>query len=287
MGAPRFIVFDWDGTAVASREPDAASHLVDPLGSLLESGYFAYVVTGTRHDWAKVQLRLLRHELKPRIVICANRGSEVYRLDSNGASLLVRRQMTDRERSAIEAVCRAVTKPLLAAGHDVRIVSDRLNRMKVDLLPDTESSKGRIEDVVELADTRFRAFGGLAGVLRTAVAAADSAADDLRLTSDAKHIEVGITDKSHSMGWVMSDISRRGGTASDLTVVGDEFGPMGGFEGSDAKTALPGATVYSVGNEPNGVPEGINHLGGGPAQFIRILEALATGTPVDPPPATS
>lgn len=283
MTAPRFIVFDWDGTAVRSREPDAASHLVGPLHRLLESGYFAYVVTGTRHEWVKTQLRWLRRELKPRVVICSNRGSEVYRLDARGALLLVRRRMTDSERRAVDAVGDAVSTPLRAAGYDVRIIHNRLNRIKVDLLPDwTEPPKNRVEDVVELVNTRFRAFGGLCGILDLTTAAAAAFPEDLSLTSDAKHIEIGITDKSHSMTWILEDIERHGGAISDLTIVGDEFGTIGGIEGSDAKTTLPGAAVYSVGNEPNGVPAGINHLGGGPAQFVKILEALTAGLPVDP-----
>ena len=52
--------------------------------------------------------------------------------------------------------------------------------------------------------------------------------------------------------------------------MGDEFGPIGGVAGSDSLMmvdALSRAPVVSVGVEPSGVPEGVMHLGGGPARF--------------------
>ena len=98
-------------------------------------------------------------------------------------------------------------------------------------------------------------------LLHTTLQLVADVAPDLRVTSDAKHIEIGITDKSHSMAWILADVSRHGGTAADMVIVGDEFGPLGGIEGSDAKTAIPGAVIYSVGREPNGVPAGVTHLG--------------------------
>lgn len=280
MATPRFIVFDWDGTAVVDRETGSASHLIPPLESILASGFLAYIVTGTSHRWVAAQLRELAASLAPRIAVCCNRGSEVYRLGLEGASLIHRRRMTAAEQRDIDEVGQALAAPLLAAGHDVRIISERLNRIKVDLLPEwAEPPKHRIDDVVRLVDARFGGFGGLCGLLRVAAELAAGVPSELRLTSDAKHVEIGITDKADSMVWVLDDVSRHGGTVADLIVVGDEFGPMGGLEGSDAKTAVRGATIYSVGSETNGVPEGIQHLGGGPAQFVRILESLAAGRP--------
>ncbi|MDO8691555.1 MAG: glycosyl hydrolase family 65 protein, partial [Dehalococcoidia bacterium] len=88
---------------------------------------------------------------------------------------------------------------------------------------------------------------------------------------------VGLTEKSHSINWVMRElvegyhISRE-----EVLVVGDEFGPVAGFSGSDAKMVTShskGAVFLSVGAEPEGVPSGIIHLGGGPARFREVLRS--------------
>lgn len=278
--AARFVVFDWDGTAVADREPDSARHLMGPLERVIEHGVRLYVVTGTKHDWIANQLRGLNPDHSPQVIICCNRGSEVYRLGSDGAALLYRRTITDQEQQALNAVGASLIRPLIDAGHHVRLVTDRLNRIKIDLLPDwTDPPKPQIESVVNLANSRFRDFNGLKGLLETTLRLVADVAPDLRVTSDAKHIEIGVTDKSHSMTWILADVSKRRGTVSEMVIIGDEFGPLGGIEGSDAKTAIPGAAVYSVGREPNGVPAGITHLGGGPRQFVNILTSVIANSP--------
>ena len=283
VAAARFIVFDWDGTAVADRELDSARHLIDPLEQVIEQGVRPYIVTGTKHDWIATQLRGLRPDLKPNVTICCNRGSEVFRLSSNGAVLLHRRTIADREQQALLAIGASLVRPLTEAGHYVPIIADRLNRIKVDLLPEwTDPPKPQIETVVSLANSRYRDFDGLEGLLHKTLQLVAEVAPDLRVTSDAKHIEIGITDKSHSMAWILADVSEHGGTAADMIIVGDEFGTLGGIEGSDAKTAIPGAVVYSVGREPNGVPAGITHLGGGPPQLVNILTSLIANPWHDP-----
>ena len=162
--------------------------------------------------------------------------------------------------------------PLLARGVEVSTVTDRLNRIKIDLVPEwTDPPKQRIGEVVDLVNERFADSGGLGGLLDLTGSLVVSGHADLRVTSDGKHIEIGITDKSDSMAWLLADMAERGGSIDELMIVGDEFGPIGGAEGSDAKTAISGAAVYSVGPEPARVPDGVEHLGDGPARFIELL----------------
>lgn len=281
IAAARFIVFDWDGTAVANRKPDSARHLIDPLGQVIEHGVRPYIVTGTKHDWIATQLRGLSPDLSPHVIVCCNRGSEVFRLGPDGAVLLHRRTITEREQQALTTIGASLVRTLTEAGHHVPLITNRLNRIKIDLLPDwTDPPKRQIETVVNLVNTQYRDFDGLEGLLKAALRLVTDVAPDLRVTTDAKHIEIGITDKSHSMTWILADVSKHGGTAADIVIVGDEFSPLGGIEGSDAKTAMPGATVYSVGREPNGVPAGITHVGGGPAQLVNILTSVMVGQPM-------
>ncbi len=287
--AARFVVFDWDGTAVADRELGSARHLIGPLERVIDCGVRPYIVTGTKHDWIAAQLRGLSADHSQQVIICCNRGSEVYRLGSGGAALLHRRTITDGEQQALDAVGASLIRPLTDAGHRARIITDRLNRIKIDLLPDwTDPPKPQIETVVNLVNSRYRDCNGLKGLLQTTLQLVADVAPDLRVTSDAKHIEIGVTDKSHSMAWILADVSGRRGTVAEVAIIGDEFGPLGGIEGSDAKTAIPGAAIYSVGREPNGVPAGITHLGGGPRQFVNILTSVIANSPWhDPPGGTS
>src|SRR5450759_969384 len=95
------------------------------------------------------------------------------------------------------------------------------------------------------------------------------------ITSDIKHIEIGLTDKSDSMRYVLKAlIHDRGRRPQDMIVLGDEFGPIGSSEGSDYLALIPElrrSTFVSVGVEPNGGPPRVLHVGGGPEEFLRIL----------------
>ena len=114
----------------------------------------------------------------------------------------------------------------------------------------------------------------LAEVIEIATAAAqDIGLPDARVTSDAKHVEIGLTDKSDSARWAFDHLWQRGIGAGLVLIVGDEFGPLGGVSGSDSMMLVPraaSATVASVGVEPGGLPATVNAVAGGPAGFRRI-----------------
>ncbi len=84
---------------------------------------------------------------------------------------------------------------------------------------------------------------------------------DARITTDVKHIEVGLTDKSDSIAYLVRQLAPvRAILPEEILIAGDEFGPIAGFEGSDYRMVTrlaAGATMVSVGREPNGVPTGV------------------------------
>jgi hypothetical protein len=94
-------------------------------------------------------------------------------------------------------------------GLHAEIVSNRLNRRKIDLIPLDEwrdPPKARIDALLNAVTARLL-DAGIAG-LREAVRLAEQAGReaglaDPRVTSDAKHIEIGLTDKSDSARWLM------------------------------------------------------------------------------------
>jgi trehalose/maltose hydrolase-like predicted phosphorylase len=279
----RALVFDWDGTAVADRREDAAplAHLLDEL---LRLRVWIVVVTGTNFGNVERQLcRLLPPKRRDHLLVCTNRGSEVYGFRRDG-TVVQRwaRAATSAEETALTAVAEAVRDTLVArTGLDVRIVYDRLNRRKIDLIPLPEWAdppKARIGALLQAVEERLHA-AGLAGGLGEAVAITQRLArqhglPDARITSDVKHIEVGLTDKGDSLAWVQRHLLAPAHVPpAAVLIAGDEFGPVAGFAGSDdrLRAGASSAVVVSVGAEPNGVPDGVLHLGGGPPRFRALL----------------
>src|SRR3990172_5276741 len=277
------ILLDWDGTAVFGRQEDP-QELIVLADALLRLGVWLVVIAGTRLEHIERQLvRHLPSIVRRRLVVCTNRGSEVWRFDRHGIAVrkYLRRSSAVDEQAlteAAEALRDAITD---RTGLDVEIVYDRLNRRKLDLIPEPEwldPPKARIADLVAAVEKRLRDGGlpeGLAALGPCARhLAADSGLPNAGITSDAKHIEIGLTDKGDSVAWVRRHIFEpRKIPMEQVLIVGDEFRDMAGLTGSDAlmRAALPGAPALSVGVEPGGVPPGVMHISGGPETFRALL----------------
>jgi hypothetical protein len=200
----RAIIFDWDGTAVVDRAEDATP-LACVLERLLRQRVCIVVVTGTHFGHVARQLcRLIRPRLRRRVLVCTNRGSEVYGFTLSGEPLRRwLRTATPAEEQALTATAEAVQAAIVArTGLDVRVVYDRLNRRKIGLIPLpawADPPKAQIGALLTAVEERLRA-AGLAGGLHEVVrlterVAAEQGVPDARITSDVKHVEVGLTDK--------------------------------------------------------------------------------------------
>lgn len=277
------LLFDWDGTAVVNRQEDARP-LARELEALLRHRVWIIVVTGT--NFPNIYRQIEPHiapELRRHLLVGANRGSEVYGFDSRGR--VVRRWLrvaTAEEERALSAIAEGV-RDLVSGetGLAIDIIYDRLNRRKIDLIPLPEWAdppKARIGELLTAVEARLQG-AGLRGGLGEVVALTERLAGacglpDARITSDVKHIEVGLTDKGDSMAWIKRAVLAANGIAMrDVLVAGDEFGTIAGFPGSDdrLRAGADEAPVVSVGKEPTGVPAGVIHLGGGPARFRALL----------------
>jgi len=279
----RAIVFDWDGTAVADRREDAGE-LAGLAGELMAQDVWLVVLTGTNFGNVERQFcRLVEPSLRHHLIVCTNRGSEVYGFSARGEPILrFRREATEAENRKLDRVAEAVGARLAGTtGLEPHIIYDRLNRRKIDLIPLPaweDPPKSRIGALLAAVQERLRRGGlqdGLGEVIEwTRAAAAEADLADARITSDVKHVEVGLTDKSDSVRWLAESIFEpRGIAPGDVLVAGDEFGPVAGFPGSDSLVsgALPGAVAVSVGPEPGGAPAGVIHLGGGAPRFRSLL----------------
>ena len=271
-------VFDWDGTAVTDRKADAGE-LRELFGALIEAGFDLAVVTGTHIGNVDGQLGL-RPQGPGRIIVGCNRGSEVYELTSVGAVLLERRVASAEEDSMLDRAAELARERLGERGLAVSIISDRLNRRKIDLIPLPEWAdppKAELPKLLAAVEARLDAAGieGLPEAVELVRnCGLEVGLSDPRVTSDAKYAEIGLTDKTHSARYAISWLARRGIRPEQVLIGGDEFGPLGNVPGSDSLMLVPeaaGAACFSVGPEPEGTPEGVLDLGGGPELFAGIL----------------
>ncbi len=275
------IVFDWDGTAVPDRHADAG-RLGTAMNRLLRAGANLAIITGTRFGHIDGALAgYIRGPHATRLLVSTNRGSELYGYDASGEPMLLARRVAspDEERALDVAAERVAAAVREAAGLDVVVVRDRLNRRKIDLFTSwSDPPKARLGELVAAVEARLCTGGwrgGVAEVVRRAqMEAAAAGLPDARVSSDGKHVEIGLTDKTDAIEGVLGWLGR----PDALMIVGDEVGTVGGVEGSDARLRTPhteAAVFVSVGPEPAGVPEGVIHLGGGPERFVELLEAQA------------
>ncbi len=282
------IIFDWDGTAVPDRQTPVPD-LNRALEALLLRGVWIAPVTGTKVENLENQsLLLLTPEARAKnLIVCTNRGSEVWSYDAAG----VRRQVYGRVASAVEeqqltAAAEELQRELRARGLETVIIYQRLNRRKVDLIPLPEWAdppKAKISDLIAATRDRVRAagFAEIGDVIELAAELARGAGlARPRITSDGKYVEVGLTDKGDSLVWLFENVARENAIENDdVLVAGDEFGDVGGFSGSDARMLIPeaqNAVFISVGPEPAGVPEPVIKLAGGPRTFAEILQWQST-----------
>ncbi len=273
------IVFDWDGTAVPDRHADA-TRLRRLVEDACAAGVELAVVGGTHVGNLDSQLAA-RPTGPGGLVLALNRGSEVFRVDRDGPQLVYRRTTSADENAVLSRAAQLTVERLAVRGVVARTVSERLNRRKIDLIPGLgweDPPKARIDELLIAVQARLATAGidGLTEAVEIARGAAtDAGLADPRVTSDAKHVEIGLTDKSDSARWIMRELWRRGIGPGQVLIAGDELGPLGGLPGSDSNLlvdAAHGATVVSVGVEPSGVPAGVLRLGGGPEMFAAVLE---------------
>ena len=202
------VMFDWDGTAVTDRKADA-SELRELFGALVDAGFDLAVVTGTHIGNVDGQLGLRPHG-PGRIIVACNRGSEVYELTSVGPVLLQRRTASSEEDELLDRAAELASARLRERGLTVSVISDRLNRRKIDLIPLPEWAdppKAQLPELLKAIEARL-ASAGITGlpeaVELTRACGLEVGLGDPRVTSDAKYAEIGLTDKTDSARDVLS-----------------------------------------------------------------------------------
>ena len=260
----RLLAFDWDGTAVESRHVDATP-VRRELIRLLDRGVWIVVVSGTNVDNVHRQCSAaIPPASRKRLILGLNRGSEVFGFDANELVIRSKRLATADQERRLTEIAECIRDELhVCTGLEFGLVLDRLNRRKIDLIPEPEWSdppKAHIVALARATDARLR-LAGLDGGLRAAIKIAqhiltDRGLSDWRITTDAKYLEVGLTDKGDTMRWVWAHLLLSEHiSVNEICIAGDEFGGAGGISGSDARMMIPqlkDAVAMSVGDEPFG-----------------------------------
>jgi hydroxymethylpyrimidine pyrophosphatase-like HAD family hydrolase len=280
----KIIAFDWDGTAVMNRREEAP-WLRASVETLLRLGVSIVIITATTFSNIEQQLTAtMRSPYKRNLYVSTNRGSEVYGFDAQSRPVLLWQRLATREESRLlTEIAHAAGEAVVArTGLELRVVDDRMNRRKIDLIPLLawhDPPKSAIGEVLQAVEARLKGAGlsnGLQEVLQLVEQMAlEKGLRGARLATDAKQVEVGLTDKSDAMDWLIRELARRLNIAPEhMLIVGDEFGPIAGLEGSDHRMVTlqaKEAIFISVGPEPWGTPPEVIHLGGGPARFRALL----------------
>lgn len=274
------VVVGWDGTLVPDRHADAAAARA-AVEALCAAGVHVFIVTGSDAEMVDRQLAARPHG-PGRLHLCCNRGSEVFEITTGGLVLLHRRIANGDEDLALDRAAQATVSQLADRGLDARVVSKGLNRRTVDLVPAREWADPGTSEMDRLAEAvagRLTAagIGDLAEVVALSAEASRRAGlADPRVTSDVKHVEIGLTDQGDSARFAADWLAAEGITGRLVLIAGDAFGPVGGAAGSDSLmmvAPLGRAVVVSVGGEPAAVPGGVLPLGGGPQRLLALFEA--------------
>jgi hydroxymethylpyrimidine pyrophosphatase-like HAD family hydrolase len=255
------------------------------LETLLKAGVLCIIITGTNFNNINNQFcKKVNPKLKKNLYVCCNRGSEVFGFDKKGEKILLYRRKATINENAIMNKISCEIKDWLARDYNlnVEIIFNRFNRRKLDLIPIEKWSNPKKEKIGELliaVEKRLsnsKVEGGIKKVINEVYKKAKKSNINLKITTDVKHIELGLTDKSDSVNFIINEIAKKSGILNEDTLfIGDEFGPIGEFEGSDFKMfskEAEGALYISVGKEPCGVPEGVILYGGQILGFREILD---------------
>ena len=249
------VVFDWEGTAAADRRGSAAQ-LRRRVLALTAAGVDMAVVSGTDVEDIDRQLRA-RPAGPGRLWFCVNRGSELYEVSPAGPQVLYRRVASVAEDAGLNATAGRVIDVLRKRGLATRVVAWQRNHRKIE--PLSEQDWADPNEVVRIATDSANAAG----------------LSDARITGAARHVEIGLTDKSDSIRELLALLARRGVGPGLVLIVGSEFGPIDSLPGSDYHLLIPEAqraVTVSVGAEPCGVPRGVRHLHSGVDGLLRLLD---------------
>ena len=281
------ILFDWDGTAVESRKAPT-DRVVPHMAALLEQGVVLVIVSGTTYeniDGGQLHTRFPA-ELLNHLYLGLGRGALNYGFVEGRPVILNERKLSLDEKIHLDEICFQFHRHMLRHyDYDTDIVFSRPQYCKIDLMP--SSNRG---DKLYLQDGEIRQLtasltehgfeGGIPGLISLTEQLGQGFAHPIKVTADAKYLEVGISTKSDNVDYFVNQILEARGIGIDrCAFVGDEFTYLADeIPGSDAymmTDSTASGDFYDVSARPFALPESVTHLGGGIETFLNFLKEQA------------
>lgn len=288
MQSYQAVFFDWDGTAVTSRNADA-SGVLKAMTAAMQKGIRLVIISGTTYENicdGKLG-KLISADLLDHLFLGLGRGNYNYGFDPAGSpKLLVDRTPNPDDRVRLHDAVYALHKFLLERFClPTDIVFTRPNYCKIDIMADSHRDPealflqaDEVKRVNEIL-AKHKLTGGLAELIKLAEDIGSAHGLTLKATTDAKYLEVGYTTKTDNVNGFMNQMTEFGIDASKCCFWGDEFGAISpGVWGSDQQmiTELTEKSdFFSVSKVALPLPEQVKDLGGGPDRFIQFLTELA------------
>lgn len=281
------IFFDWDGTAVMSRQAPV-DDVVKAMKPLLKQGVKLVIVSGTTYDKiasGKIHEYFTKEE-NDNLYLGLGRGAYNYNM-SNGKPFIFDDCIPDNNKlMTVHDICYKIHRELLDVyGMRTDIVFSRPNYCKIDLIVDEERGDQLFMQENEMIRLKTLLKGhGIKGGLMQMVELSEQIGKeygiDVSATCDAKYLEVGISCKSDNVDTILKKLEEQGIKASDCSFWGDEYvGIEPGLYGSDSfmKTdKTKDGDFFDVSSLEGHRPEHIKVLGGGVDTFITFLKNQAT-----------
>lgn len=278
------IFFDWDGTAVLSRTAPV-EEVVKPMKKLLAKGVKLAIISGTTiENIARGQLHTYfeSSELNS-LFLGLGRGAFNYSY-KDGKPHIFKNQVPDkRTLLKIHQISYDIHQLLFEKYNILTdIVFSRPNYCKIDLM--VENNRGNALFFQENELTLLKALliahrfaDGLQGLIKLAEEIGRNYGLTIRATTDAKYLEVGISDKSDNVNVIQDYLEENYQIKpEECTFWGDEFiGMDRGIYGSDSYMITEKSRqgdFFDVSEAAGERPEKVIVLGGGVPQFIRFLE---------------
>lgn len=285
MKAYKAIFFDWDGTAVLSRNApvDAA---VSAMGPLLDRGVKLAIVSGTTIEniaGGHIEDHFCKSQLD-NLYMGLGRGAYNYGFRDGKPCMLKGKTNVPDDKTLLDIhrICFDIHVDLMEHYHfDTDITFSRPNYCKIDLMPESgrgdklfmqEDELGRLRDKLK----NHGIAGGLKELLELSVSIGKHYHIDVIPTCDAKYLEAGITSKSDNVDAILDQLWEENGIRpEDCAYWGDEYvGIEEGIFGSDSfmytKKTAPG-DFFDVSDVQGKRPEGVTVLGGGVNRFLDFL----------------
>lgn len=261
------VIFQWDGQA--HRRQAGAPAIWRLVEELCRLGCDVGVMSASRLEDVEPHLRA-RPDGPGRLHLCLDRGAEIFRVSAAGIEAVFRRSASAREELLLDRAAQLTVEELREWGQGARLLAHDGQRRRIDLV---------LAEPVGAAAERTLAPGvqSMPGAVAIALQASHEVRlRDPRVVGDCDHVEIGLTDHSDSLRWLLREVGSRGIGPGLVLVVGDQFGPLAGLPGRDSRLLIPEArrcTFASIGREPAAVPAGVVDLPGGQAALRALLGA--------------